>query len=89
METLVNVMHGFSVALLPINLFFFWRLSRSAPLMGERRSRGALDLATGVTVVVLSALSLVLVVPTLPIAIARSAFLSDSTSFTPSPIIAT
>jgi Mn2+/Fe2+ NRAMP family transporter len=57
----VQVVNGL---LLPINLFFIWRLSRSAPLMGERRSRGALDLATGVTVVVLSALSLVLVVVT-------------------------
>jgi Mn2+/Fe2+ NRAMP family transporter len=57
----VQVVNGL---LLPINLFFIWRLSRSAALMGERRSEGFMDAATGVTVVVLSALSLVLVVVT-------------------------
>jgi NRAMP (natural resistance-associated macrophage protein)-like metal ion transporter len=57
----VQVVNGL---LLPINLFFIWRLSRSESLMGARRSRGALDAATGLTVVVLSALSIVLVVVT-------------------------
>jgi NRAMP (natural resistance-associated macrophage protein)-like metal ion transporter len=57
----VQVVNGL---LLPINLFFIWRLSRSSSLMGERRSRGALDAATGLTVVVLSTLSVVLVAVT-------------------------
>jgi NRAMP (natural resistance-associated macrophage protein)-like metal ion transporter len=58
----VQVVNGL---LLPINLFFIWRLSRSEQLMGERRSAGVLDAATALTVVVLSALSLALVVVTL------------------------
>jgi NRAMP (natural resistance-associated macrophage protein)-like metal ion transporter len=58
----VQVVNGL---LLPINLFFIWRLSRSPQIMGERRSRGLLDAATAVTVVVLSALSIVLVVVTI------------------------
>jgi NRAMP (natural resistance-associated macrophage protein)-like metal ion transporter len=58
----VQVVNGL---LLPINLFFIWRLSRSEQLMGERRSRGVLDAATAVTVLVLSALSLALVVVTI------------------------
>ena len=45
----VQVVNGL---LLPINLFFIWRLSRSRRVMGERRSRGLLDAATGVTVAV-------------------------------------
>jgi Mn2+/Fe2+ NRAMP family transporter len=57
----VQVVNGL---LLPINLFFIWRLSRSAHLMGERRSRGGLDVATAITVVVTSTLSLGLVVIT-------------------------
>ena len=57
----VQVVNG---VLLPINLFFIWRLSRSPTLMGERRSRGALDFAAGLTVCVLSCLSLVLGVVT-------------------------
>jgi NRAMP (natural resistance-associated macrophage protein)-like metal ion transporter len=57
----VQVVNGL---LLPINLFFIWRLARSPSLMGEHRSRGLLDGATGLTVVVLSALSIVLVVVT-------------------------
>jgi NRAMP (natural resistance-associated macrophage protein)-like metal ion transporter len=57
----VQVVNGL---LLPINLFFIWRLSRSEQVMGERRSRGALDAATAITVLVLSALSLALVVVT-------------------------
>jgi Mn2+/Fe2+ NRAMP family transporter len=58
----VQVVNGL---LLPINLFFIWRLSRSPQIMGERRSRGLLDAATAVTVVVLSALSIVLVLVTI------------------------
>ncbi|HEY4452597.1 MAG TPA: Nramp family divalent metal transporter [Solirubrobacteraceae bacterium] len=54
----VQVVNGL---LLPINLFFIWRLSRSAHVMGERRSRGLLDGAAAVTVAVTSTLSLALV----------------------------
>ena len=57
----VQVVNGL---LLPINLFFIWRLSRSATVMGERRSRGLLDYAAAITVVLLSALSIVLVLVT-------------------------
>jgi Mn2+/Fe2+ NRAMP family transporter len=57
----VQVVNGL---LLPINLFFIWRLSRSHAVMGERRSRGPLDAAAGITVLVLSCLSLALVVVT-------------------------
>src|SRR3989442_791097 len=55
----VQVVNGL---LLPINLFFICRLARSAQVMGERRTQPLLDIATGVTVAVLSALSLTLVV---------------------------
>jgi Mn2+/Fe2+ NRAMP family transporter len=58
----VQVVNG---VLLPINLFFIWRLSRSPEVMGERASSGPLDAATGVTVWVLSALSVVLVIVTI------------------------
>jgi NRAMP (natural resistance-associated macrophage protein)-like metal ion transporter len=58
----VQVVNGL---LLPINLFFIWRLSRSPHIMGERRNRGLLDAATALTVVVLSALSIALVVVTI------------------------
>jgi Mn2+/Fe2+ NRAMP family transporter len=54
----VQVING---VLLPINLFFLWRLARSRSLMGEHRLRGGLDLVTAVTVVVTSTLSLALV----------------------------
>ena len=57
----VQVVNGL---LLPINLFFIWRLARSPHVMGARSSRGLPDLVTGITVTVLSALSLVLVVVT-------------------------
>jgi NRAMP (natural resistance-associated macrophage protein)-like metal ion transporter len=57
----VQVVNGL---LLPINLFFIWRLARSKVLMGERRSRGLLNGAAGVTVAVTSSLSLALVVIT-------------------------
>jgi Mn2+/Fe2+ NRAMP family transporter len=58
----VQVVNGL---LLPINLFFIWRLSRSQQVMGERRSRGVLDATAAVTVGVTSTLSLALVVITL------------------------
>jgi NRAMP (natural resistance-associated macrophage protein)-like metal ion transporter len=58
----VQVVNGF---LLPINLFFIWRLARSRQLMGERRTRGLLDGAAAVTVLVSSTLSLVLVAITI------------------------
>ncbi len=58
----VQVVNGI---LLPINLFFIWRLARSERVMGERRTGRALDAATGLTVVLLSALSVVLVLVTL------------------------
>ncbi len=58
----VQVVNGL---LLPINLFFIWRLSRSRRVMGEHRSAGLLDGAAAVTVVVTSALSLILVGVTL------------------------
>ncbi len=58
----VQVVNGL---LLPINLFFIWRLSRSHRLMGEHRSKGMLDGAAAVTVLVTSAMSLILVGVTL------------------------
>jgi NRAMP (natural resistance-associated macrophage protein)-like metal ion transporter len=57
----VQVVNG---VLLPINLFFIWRLSRSERVMGEHRSRGLLDGAAGITVAITSTLSLVLVAVT-------------------------
>ena len=54
----VQVVNGL---LLPINLFFIWRLARSHNVMGEHRSRGALNGAAAVTVAVTSSLSLALV----------------------------
>jgi Mn2+/Fe2+ NRAMP family transporter len=57
----VQVVNG---VLLPINLFFIWRLSRSRELMGDHRSRGALDGLAAATVLVTSALSLILVAVT-------------------------
>lgn len=58
----VQVVNGL---LLPVNLFFMWRLSRSTRLMGQRRNAGALAGATALTVLVASALSLTLVVVTI------------------------
>ena len=57
----VQVVNGL---LLPINLFFIWRLARNPELMGEDRNRGAVDGLTAATVAVTSALSLVLVAVT-------------------------
>jgi Mn2+/Fe2+ NRAMP family transporter len=58
----VQVING---VLLPINLFFIWRLSRSRRVMGEQRSRGLLDGAAGITVAATATLSAILVVVTL------------------------
>src|SRR6201995_3679666 len=58
----VQVVNGL---LLPINLFFIWRLSRSEHVMGQRRRRGLFDVAGAVTVAISSLLSLGLVVITL------------------------
>ena len=57
----VQVVNGL---LLPINLFFIWRLARSQRVMGERRSGALLNGAAAVTVAVTSALSLILVAVT-------------------------
>ncbi len=54
----VQVVNGL---LLPINLFFIWRLAQSAHVMGERRSRGLLNGAAGLTVALTSTLSIALV----------------------------
>ncbi len=58
----VQVVNGL---LLPINLFFIWRLSRSASLMGRFRSGPILGGAMAVTALVASTLSTVLVIVTL------------------------
>jgi NRAMP (natural resistance-associated macrophage protein)-like metal ion transporter len=58
----VQVVNGL---LLPINLFFIWRLSRSAAVMGERRSGRLLGAASGITVAVTSTLSVILVIATI------------------------
>ena len=58
----VQVVNGL---LLPINLFFIWRLARSRSVRGERRSNGFLDGAAAGTGAVTSTLSLALVVITL------------------------
>ena len=57
----VQVVNGL---LLPINLFFIWRLARSHNVMGKHRNRGVLDGAAAATVAVTSTLSLGLVVIT-------------------------
>jgi NRAMP (natural resistance-associated macrophage protein)-like metal ion transporter len=57
----VQVVNGL---LLPINLFFIWRLARSEELMGEHRNRGVVDGLTAATVAVTSMLSLILVAVT-------------------------
>jgi NRAMP (natural resistance-associated macrophage protein)-like metal ion transporter len=58
----VQVVNG---VLLPINLFFIWRLARNAELMGDHRNHGVLDGLTAITVGVTSTLSIVLVAVTL------------------------
>ncbi len=57
----VQVINGL---LLPINLFFIWRLARSEELMGEHRNRGVVDWVTAATVAATSTLSLILVAVT-------------------------
>jgi len=57
----VQVVNGL---LLPVNLFFIWRLARSTELMGEHRNRGPVDWVTAATVAVTSTLSLILVAVT-------------------------
>ncbi|MDQ6914985.1 MAG: divalent metal cation transporter [Actinomycetota bacterium] len=58
----VQVVNG---VLLPINLFFIWRLARNRELMGEHRNRGTLDVLAAVTVTITSTLSLTLVAITI------------------------
>jgi Mn2+/Fe2+ NRAMP family transporter len=55
---LVQVVNG---ALLPVTLFFVWRLARSEELMGEHRNGRVFDAVAGLTVFVTGGLSLVLV----------------------------
>lgn len=57
----VQVVNG---VLLPINLFFIWRLARSRKIMGEHRDRGPLDGLAAITVFFTSTLSIILVVVT-------------------------
>ncbi len=57
----VQVVNGL---LLPINLFFVWRLARNEELMGEYRNKGAVDWVTAATVGITSTLSLILVAVT-------------------------
>ena len=47
--------------LLPVTLFFVWRLARNEELMGEYRNGRVFDAIAAVTVVATSGLSLVLV----------------------------
>ena len=54
----VQVVNG---ALLPITLFFVWRLARNAELMGEHRNGRIFDAVAALTVFGTSALSMVLV----------------------------
>jgi Mn2+/Fe2+ NRAMP family transporter len=55
---LVQVVNG---ALLPVTLFFVWRLARNQELMGEHRNGRVFDAVAGLTVLATGALSLVLV----------------------------
>jgi NRAMP (natural resistance-associated macrophage protein)-like metal ion transporter len=59
---IVQVVNG---ALLPVTLFFVWRLARNRELMGEYRNGSVFDLFAGATVLATSALSLTLLVATL------------------------
>ena len=54
----MQVLNG---ALLPVTLFFVWRLSRNEELMGEYRNGRVFDAVAAVTVIATGALSLVLV----------------------------
>src|SRR5690348_11065906 len=55
---LVQVVNG---ALLPVTLFFVWRLARNEELMGEHRNGRVFDAVAALTVLATGALSLVLV----------------------------
>jgi Mn2+/Fe2+ NRAMP family transporter len=55
---LVQVVNGM---LLPVTLFFVWRLARNEELMGEHRNGRVFDAVAGLTVLATGALSLVLV----------------------------
>ena len=57
----VQVLNG---ALLPITLFFGWRLARSATVLGDHRNGRVFDAIAGATVVVTGGLSLALLVVT-------------------------
>ncbi|HVV88892.1 MAG TPA: Nramp family divalent metal transporter [Solirubrobacterales bacterium] len=57
----VQVVNGL---LLPVNLFFVWRLARDEELMGQHRNRGPVDWVTAATVAITSMLSLILVAVT-------------------------
>ena len=59
---LVQVVNG---ALLPVTLFFVWRLARSAEVMGEHRNGKTFDALAAATVALTSGLSLVLIAVTL------------------------
>jgi Mn2+/Fe2+ NRAMP family transporter len=59
---LVQVVNG---ALLPVTLFFVWRLARNRELMGDYRNGPIFDIFAGATVAATSALSLVLLAVTL------------------------
>ena len=59
---LVQVVNG---ALLPVTLFFVWRLSRNRELMGDHRNGRAFDVLAAATVIATSALSLLLLGVTL------------------------
>jgi Mn2+/Fe2+ NRAMP family transporter len=64
----INLLVGVQVInglLLPINLFFIWRLARNPELMGEHRNHGAFDGLAAITVFATSALSIALVAITL------------------------
>ena len=64
----INLLIGVQVVnglLLPVNLFFIWRLAGNRELMGRFRSGRALNLAAGATVLATSSLSLILVATTL------------------------
>jgi Mn2+/Fe2+ NRAMP family transporter len=54
----VQVVNG---ALLPITLFFVWRLARNAELMGEHKNGRIFDVVAGLTVLATGGLSIVLV----------------------------
>jgi Mn2+/Fe2+ NRAMP family transporter len=57
----VQVVNG---ALVPVNLFFLWRLARDRELMGEHRSGPVLHAVAGLTALVTSGLSVLVLVAT-------------------------